>query len=456
MAQIDPQSLRDAANKHLWMHNRDWTETADQGGPMVVATGEGIRVTDTEGNTWIDVNGGYSSVNVGYGRKEIADAAYAQMLDMPYFPQTSTTAPTVMLAEKLAQITPGSLTRSFLVSGGSEANEMALKVARAYHKRRGEPGRHKVISRRGSYHGATGGVVWLGGGGPGDRLDYEPAPPGFLYAPDPYPYRCELGGESPSECATRCAEAVDKLITSSDPATVAAVIAEPVAAGKVPGDEYWPALRDICDRHGVILIADEIVTGFGRTGKMFGVEHWGVVPDVMAVAKGIVSSYVPIGAAIVREEVADHFAGKDNLFRHVFTFAGHPVAAAAALKNIEIIEDEGLVANSADVGGYFKEQLEGLKVDHSTVGHVAGQGLHLRVDFVGNADTGEAFASELEIDRRLNEKFKSHGLILRTGSDAMVLGPPLCITRDEVDEIVHAVDLSLWEVEGELGIGRMA
>ena len=449
------QSLRDAALDHLWMHNRDWTEMAEEGGPLVIAEGDGIRVTDTDGKTWIDVNGGYLSVSVGYGRAEIAEAAYEQMLKIPYFPQTTTTPPMAMLAEKLARIAPGSLTRVFPVSGGSEANETALKIARAYHRRRGEPGRYKVISRKGSYHGATGGVLWLGGDA-ASRFDYEPPPPGLVYAPQPNPFRCELGGETPSECAVRCAEAVERLIVDHNPATVAAVIAEPVASAMVPGDEYWPSLRDICDKYGVVLIADEVVTGFGRTGRMFGVEHWDVVPDIMSVAKGIVSSYLPIGATIVREEIADHFTGKDRHFRHVFTFSGHPVAAAAALKNIEIIETEGLVENSASVGAYFKEQLEGLIVDHPAVGGVQGVGLLMRMELVSDRDTKQVFLEDLKVADRLNEKFKKHGLILRAGGEAITFGPPLCISREEVDEIVHAVDLSLWELEGDLGIARMA
>ena len=455
MTTADTQSLRDTALAHLWMHNRDWTQMAEEGGPLVIAEGSGIRVTDTDGGSWIDVNGGYSSVNVGYGRTEIAEAAYEQMLKIAYFPQTTTTPPMARLAEKLAQIAPGSLSRVFPVSGGSEANETALKIARAYHRRRGEPGRYKIISRKGSYHGATAGVIWLGGENK-SRFDYEPAPPGMVYAPQPDPYECELGGETPSECAVRCAEAVERLIDYHNPATVAAVIAEPVAGGIVPGDEYWPMLRDICDKHGVLLIADEVVTGFGRTGKMFGVENWDVVPDVMSIAKGIVSSYLPIGATVARDEIADLFTGKDKELRHVFTFSGHPVAAAAALKNIEIIESEGLVENSAVVGAYLKEQLEGLMVDHPTIGGVQGIGLQLRMELVSDRATKERFPKDVEVADRLNDKFKSHGLILRAGGKAINFGPPLCITKEEVDEIVHAIDLSFWELEGDLGIARMA
>ena len=446
----DTESLRRSAFEHLWMHNRDWVQTAEEGGPTIIVEGEGIRVTDSEGKTWIDVNGGYASVNVGYGRTEIAEAAREQMMKLSYFPQTTVTEPLVKLVEKLAQLAPGSLERSWPVSGGSEANETAIKIARSYHKRRGEAGRYKVISRRGSYHGATGGVMWLGS--VSGKSDYEPVYPGMVYAPQPNPYRCELGGQTPSECASRCAQAVDDLIEFHGAKTVAAVIAEPVAAGPgaaVPGDEYWPMLRQICDRHGVLLIADEVVCGFGRTGRMFAMEHWDVVPDLMTVAKGVTSSYLPFASAIATKEVADVFVGKDNVFPQALTFGGHPVTAAAALRNIQIIEDEGLVQNSADVGAYFLDQLHLLREDHSIIGDTRGLGLMLAIDLVSDRETKAEFPTEFHLEDKLNERFESQGMILRTGGNVINLSPPLCIKRGEVDEIVTNLDRAIGEVEQE-------
>ena len=454
----DYEALKKASLRYLWMHNRDWIQMAEKGDPTVIVGGEGIKVTDSSGKTWIDVNGGYNSVNVGYGRTEIAEAAYEQMLKITYFSSGTTTVPTIKLAKKLAEITPGSLSRVFPVSGGSEATETALKIARAYHKRRGESGRYKVISRRGSYHGTTGGVLWLGSMVAQPRADWEPAYPGTIYAPQPIPYRCELGGQSPSECAVRCAQAIEDLILFHQPETVAAVIAEPVSnpmGAVVPGDEYWPMLREICDKYGVLLIDDEVISGFGRTGKMFAIEHWDVVPDIMVVAKGIISSYLPLAATIVKKEVADYFGGEDNHLRHMLTFSGHPVSAAASLKNIEIMEKERLVENSADVGAYFKEQLEGFKVDHPIVGDVRGLGLMQAVELVQDHDTKAAFPPETNIPARLSQKFRKRGLILCISTNVIQIGPPLCITKDEVDEIVHAIDLSLWELEGELGFTAM-
>ena len=449
----DTQDLRQSALEHLWMHNLGWIQMAEEGGPIIPVDGKGIRVTDSEGRSWIDVNAGYCSVNVGYGRTEIAEAAYQQMLDISYFPQGTTTTPLVHLVEKLAQITPGNLERTWSVSGGSEANETAIKIARAYHKRRGESGRYKIISRRGSYHGATAGVLWMGGTKLTERSDYEPAYPGMVYAPHPNPYRCELGGKTPSECAVRCAQAIEDLIVFHGPKTVAAVIAEPLAMASgaaVPGDEYWPMLREICNKYGVLLIDDEVICGFGRTGKMFGVEHWGVVPDIMTVANGLTSTYLPYGAAIVTRDVADAFAGQGNTFYMSLTYGGHPVAAAAALKNIEIIENEGLVQRAADMGLYVLGRLHSLKEEHPIIGDVRGIGLMLSMELVSDCRTKASFHKELNVEARLNKKFYQRGLILRCQGPYINVTPPLCIERSEVDEIVSAIDGALGEIESEL------
>lgn len=449
---IDTEQVRQSALEHLWMHNRDWVQMAENGEPLVIVGGEGIRVTDSEGREWIDAHGGYASVNAGYGRTEIAEAMRDQMKRLAYFPQGSTTEPLVNLVEKIAELTPGDLERSWPVTGGSEANETAIKIARAYQKRRGEPGRYKIISRRGSYHGALGAVLWTGGNA--ERQDYEPAFPGMVYAPQPNSYRCEFGGVTPSECAVRCAQAVEDLILFHGPSTVAAVLAEPIASTPViPGDEYWPMLRQICDRYGVVLIADEVINGFGRTGKMFAMEHFDVVPDILTMAKGITSSYLPLANTIVTPQIADAFAGSDNIFRQALTFGGHPVTAAAALANIEIIEREGLVENSADVGAYMLEQFEGLKEDHESIGDVRGIGLLVGMEFVKDRDTRAPFPEEAQLSEKLTDAFREERLILMGGNGRTVsMGPPLCMTRSDVDEVAARLDRAIGNVEKTLTI----
>lgn len=447
------EDLRRAALDYLWMHNRSWIDMAEHGEPLIMVEGDGIRVKDSEGRTWIDPNGGYVSVNVGYGRIEIAEAAREQMRKISYYPQGTTTEPLIRLAEKLAAIAPGSMERVFPVNGGSESTETAIKIARAYHKRNGQPSRYKIISRRHSYHGATGGVLAMAGSGGGDRSDYEPFYPGMIYAPQPSPYRCELGGTTPSECAVLCANAVEDLILMHGPETIAAFIGEPVssnAGNAAPGDEYWPMIRDMCDRYGILLVADEVICGYGRTGRWFGINNWNIEPDIMGTAKGIVSSYLPFAATVAKKEIADAFAGDDNYFRMTNTFGGHPVAAAAALKNIEIIESEGLVENSARMGEYFREQLRDLQQDHSFMGDVRGLGLMNTVELVSDRETKADFDPDLRVQERLGDLFYDKGLILKPVGQFINMGPPLCITTGDIDEIVNILDDSFRELTAEV------
>lgn len=451
------QELRVAANRHVWLDDHDWSRTEANGGPKIAAKGDGVRVTDSEGRSWIDASGGQGAVNIGYGRTEFGDIVYEQAAAINYMPQRSAIPSTIDLVRKLAEITPGTLSRTFPVSSGAEANETAIKVARAYHKRNGEPARYKIISRFGSYHGDLGLVQWLGSSPDHRNADYEPAYPGMVYAPQPNVYRFGNGDLSPSECAVRSAKAVEDLIKFHQPSTVAAVIAEPVTNdGIVPGPEYWPMLREICNEYGVVLIADEVTTGLGRTGKMFGVDHWGVEPDIMTMAGGLSGGYMPIGATTATTSIADRFATTDSLFRHVFTFAGHPVACAVALKSIDIIESEGLVENAATTGEYLMEALTTLTGDHPIVGDVRGLGLLCAIELVSERTTKAGFDPKLRMADRLTAKFGERGLILPVRGNVIPITPPLTTTRAEIDEIMHAIDLALWEIEGELGIASMA
>ena len=435
-----------SALDHLWMHNRSWAADAERGGPRVITQGRGVFVTDSDGREWMDVNGGYMCVNIGYGRRELADAMREQMERLVYFPQGAATEPMAKLAAKLAELAPGSLERSWPSTGGSEANETAIKIARAYHRRRGEPGRYKIISRRGSYHGALGATMWLGGGGAGgDREDYEPAHPGMIYAPQPDDFADGAGASQ------RAAQAVDDLIEFHGAQTVAAVIAEPVsssAGAAVPADDYWPALRQICDRHGVVLIADEVITGFGRTGTMFAMERWGVAPDIMTMAKGITSSYVPMANTMVTAEIADAFAGEDNIFRQALTFGGHPVTAAVALKNIEIIESEGLVENSRRMGERLMASLNALADEHPMIGHARGLGLLISAELFADRDSRARFPKEARMGERLRDAFEAEGLLHSPSGERVVLGPPLCITEAEADELAARLDRAFGRVGG--------
>jgi len=449
------KSLQESALEHLWVYLREPSDMAEKGDPTIFVSGEGVHVTDALGNTSIDGMSGLWLKNVGYGRKEIADAAYEQMLNLTYMPLGTTTEPTIRLAEKISQIAPGDMTRSFFTSGGSEAVETALKLSRAYFKRVGEPNRTKFISRKGSYHGATMGALALGGSHLYPKLDYEPLMPGVFHVPQPLPYRCEFGGETPQECAELCVNAVEEMIKFQDPETIAAVFAEPISSPMgcaVPGDNYWPRLREICDRYGVLLIADEVITGFGRTGKMFATEHWGVVPDMMTVAKGITSGYIPMGGCITRGEISDAFIGSQKAsFKHVITFGGHPVAAAAALKNIEIMEEEGMVENAAKQGAYLLDGLNEMKEKYQMIGDVRGLGLFCGLELVADRETKEYFPAEADLANRITQGFAENGLLLR-GGDRMNVAPPLCITSSEVDDLVTIMDKVFDQVSKDLGV----
>ena len=449
------KSLQESALEHLWVYLREPSDMAEKGDPAIFVSGEGVHVTDALGNTSIDGMSGLWLKNVGYGRKEIADAAYEQMLNLTYMPLGTTTEPTIRLAEKISQIAPGDMTRSFFTSGGSEAVETALKLSRAYFKRVGEPNRTKFISRKGSYHGATMGALALGGSHLYPKLDYEPLMPGVFHVPQPLPYRCEFGGETPEKCAELCVNAVEEMIKFQDPETIAAVFAEPISSPMgcaVPGDNYWPRLREICDRYGVLLIADEVITGFGRTGKMFATEHWGVVPDMMTVAKGITSGYIPMGGCITRGEISDAFIGSQKAsFKHVITFGGHPVAAAAALKNIEIMEEEGMVENAAKQGAYLLDGLNEMKEKYQMIGDVRGLGLFCGLELVADRETKEYFPAEADLANRITQGFAENGLLLR-GGDRMNVAPPLCITSSEVDDLVTIMDKVFDQVSKDLGV----
>ncbi len=448
----DTEAIRQASLKYQWMHNADWTEMGETGEPIVMVSGKGVRVTDSTGKTWLDAHGGYTSVHLGYGQDEIADAAYEQLCKITFFPSGTTTVPVVELAEKLASMTPGNLNRVFPGAGGSEANETAIKITRAYHKRRDEAGRYKIISRKFSYHGTTAGVMGLGNNATDFSLsDFEPMAPGMIHVPHPNHYRDELGGRTPSETAVKSAQAVEDAILMHGADTVAAFIGEPISqpsGAPVPAPEYWPMVREICDRYGVVLICDEIITGFGRTGKMFGIEHFGIEPDMMTMGKGVISSYLPLAATVVSDDIAEYF-GSDNIF-HAITASGHPVTAAAALKNLEILEREAYVENSRVQGEYLKAGLTELMDRHTIVGDVRGLGLLIGVEIVADRTTKQRFPKTAGLAARLNAAFRKQGLILQSDGNIITVGPPICITRDECDEIISGVDASLSEVEAGL------
>jgi adenosylmethionine-8-amino-7-oxononanoate aminotransferase len=413
-------------------------------------------VEDAEGERWFDTLSGLWLVNIGHGRREIADAAYRQMLELAFSPHDTVSPVTAALSARLARLAQDPASRVYFTSGGSEANETALKVAKNYHHLKGEPNRWKVLSRRGSYHGATLACTSLGRGGPAGGsvpAQFGPLVPGNIHVAQASPYKCHLCARD-GDCTLECAKEVERAILHEGPGTVAAFIGEPISAAAgihVPHPDYWPTIREICTRHGVLLIADEVITGFGRTGKMFAMEHWGVKPDIFTVAKGLTSGYLPIGAAVVSGAVADAFLGEGDAFQHLLTFGGNPASCAAALANLDIMENEHMAARSAEMGTYLYERLKTLS-KHKIVGDVrGGLGLLCAIELVQDRATRAPFPKEAKLDKVATMAMREHHLLGRA-NHIIPLAPPLCITREEIDEAVARLDKVVASLGQTLGV----
>jgi putrescine aminotransferase len=441
------------AIRHLWTHRtQDHPWLADE--ELVVDRAEGVWVWTERGKKLMDAFAGLAVVNVGHGRREIAEAIAEQTVRLAYYPTTRqfSNRPAAELAAKLASLTPGDLDVTMFAVSGSEANERSMQIARHYWMARGKPGKHKVISLEGGYHGATMGTYAICGL-PGLAAPYAPLQvPGFVKVKPPYPLR-DRGAGTDAELVARRARELREAILQQDPETVSAVIMEPVLSSGgfiIPPLGWLKAVRAICDELDVLMIADEVITGFGRTGRWFGVEHEAVVPDLMSVAKGITSGYIPLSASIASRRVAGAFAEsstQENV--HPNTYAAHPVACAAALANLQIMEKDHLVENAEAMG---ERLLAGLKAAVGTrkiVGEVRGRGLLVCAEFVEPNGSGSPLA-QAEV-AKLDRKAWDRGAIVYARGHVIRLAPPLCITREEVDQLVDIVAASVAELERELG-----
>ncbi len=443
-----PASVSDAARDHVWVHTLTWDEY-EHGGLHVFDRGEGSTIWDVNGKAYLDGIAGLWVVNAGHGRTEIAEAMAKQASKLAYANAMNfTSTPTAMLAEKLADILPGDLNRIYFSSGGSEAVETALKIAKQVQAMRGFARRYKVIARRRSYHGQTMGALSLTHAK--NEHWYGPFVYGVSHVPHPDRYRSDFGLEG-EEADVMAAKFVEQEIEAQGPDTVAAVIGEPIstAAGvHVPSRIYWQMLREICTKHGVLLIADEVINGFGRTGTMFAIEQYGIVPDIMTMAKGITSGYAPLAATAVSDQVYETFKQQPTVpMGHLLTFGGHPVSCAASLVNLEIFEREDLVRRGAETGAYLKSRLEELRA-HPTVGDVRGTGMVYAVDFVVNKQTKAKFGKDSAFTKRLQEETMRRGLVTRTW-DVMHFAPPLVVTKEEVDRMVEIADEAITVAERE-------
>jgi putrescine aminotransferase len=407
-------------------------------GARVIVRAEGCYLYDSDGERMLDGMAGLWCVNVGYGRRELADVAYRQMLELPYYNSFFQTShpPAIELAKRLVDLTPPQFNRVFFTGSGSEGNDTVLRIVRRYWEILGQPERKVVVSRVNAYHGSTIAGASLGGMGFMHEQGGLPIPD-IVHIPQPYWY-ADGGTLTPAEFGLQAAQALERKIVEVGPHRVAAFIGEPIqGAGGViiPPDTYWPAIQDICRRHGILLVSDEVVCGFGRTGRWFGCEHFGFQPDLMTIAKGLSSGYLPIGGVMVSDKVAEVLIDRGGEFAHGFTYSGHPVACAVASENLAILERENLVTRTRDeTGPYLAAKWREL-AGHPLVGEARSVGLIGALELVKDKATRTFFDKRGEVGTICRDFCFQNGLVMRATRDTMIISPPLVITREQIDEL---------------------
>jgi len=426
-----------------------------------IVKGEGMYLYDDQGNRYIDASGGPIMSNLGHGMKEMAQTLYNQAIKTEYVFRMDFTTPEVESAcTGICEASSGDMERVFLVSGGAEAVETVIKLTRKYHIDAGNPSKFKIISRWMSYHGMTNGAMNLSGF-PFRRQDYTPYISNNFHIPPAYCFRCWFN-KTPEICNLECANALENEILCQGPETVAGFMAEPISGlslcGATPRPDYFKRIREICDKYDVLLLLDEVMTCFGRSGTYYGYEHFETPPDIMALGKGLGGGYFPVGAAVVNAKVYDMIAKNSGSFLSGHTWAGNPMASAIIVKTLEYLEEHQLVKRSAEMGEYFTRQLENLR-SHPSVGDIRGQGLMLGIEFVKNKETKEPLPPEKSFWVILHDLAQEMGLIITSSSgcdrgqagDQVMFGPPFIVKEAQIDEIVEIFDRVLTQAEKEIG-----
>ena len=438
--------------KHLFV---DMSQTkVIQRNPTIIREGRGLVVTDVDGKEYIDALSGIWVVNIGHGNRAVIEAMQEQLERLTFsYPVGTVTEPAIRLAKLLSDIVPAPLTTVKLLSSGSEATETALKLARQYFLQSGHPRKYKVISRYMAWHGATMGALSMSGV-PVLKSPFVPMLEGFVHVPPHSCYRCPYGIAYPT-CRVACARVIEKVIEWEDPETVAAIIVDPVMVAPgilVPPAEYLPIVREICDRHNVLLIFDEVITGFGRTGQLFAMNSFGVVPDIVVLAKGMGSGYAPLAATVCSDRVAAAFWGEaeDHVeFMHGHTFGANPLSATAGLAAIGQLLRTGMLENATRVGAYLQQRGQGL-YKHPLVGEVRGIGMMLGAELVADRATCAPFPASVAPGLMVQAACKRRGLLMRANPNWIALGPPMITTEADVDRIFEIMEAGLAEVEAEL------
>ena len=429
----------------------------------VIVRGKGVFLYDRMGREYLDAVGGIAVVSIGHGVPEVIEAMQMQADQVAFVHGGSfANEPAMAFAEELASWAPPGLERVLLLSGGSEATETAMKLAHQYHLERGKPRKHRIISRWTSYHGNTIGALSMSGR-TAWRKEFTPYLQNFPKIHPPYCYRCPYGQSYP-DCGISCAEDLERVIRLEGAEDIAAFIAEPVigtsAAGVTPPPEYYPRIREICDQHDILFIADEVITGVGRTGKNFGIEHWGVTPDIITTAKGLSSGYVPLAAVILHEKVYNAIAERSGHMTQGFTYSGHPLCSKVGLTVLNYIKAHDLVAQAARVGHHLLRRLESL-TRYPIVGDVRGTGLLLGVEFVADQATKRPFPPERGVTRQIVEACLAEGVMVVPGMGGMIDGaagdhiqisPPYIFSEANVEQLGNALETSIQNVMREIGI----
>jgi adenosylmethionine-8-amino-7-oxononanoate aminotransferase len=423
--------------------------------PMVYVRGRGAMVTDIQGRDYIDGLAGLWNVNVGHGREELGKAAADQMGELAYYScyTGSSNIPAIQLADKLIELAPKNMQAVFFTSGGAESNESAFKTARFYWKAKGKPDKTKIISRFNAYHGVTLQAMSATGMSPYWKM-FEPRVPGFIHIPTCYPYRQD--GAKPGETAGQtAARLLEEAIVREGPDTVAAFIAEPIHGGGgviYPTDDYFPLVRQVCDRHQVLFIADEVITGFCRTGKWFAMEHWKVNPDILSFAKGVSSGYLPLGGIMVSKAIKEAMdtVKLEDRWMHAYTYSGHPTCCAVGIKNLEIMERERLWERAALMGKRLHEGLHAAFDDHPNLGDIrSGKGLLAAVELVEDKATKKMFDPDKKVGPRLMQEMTKRGLVTRARMESIFFSPPLVITEDQLDRMISITRDAVKAVTGK-------
>ncbi|MED1472328.1 aspartate aminotransferase family protein [Bacillus salipaludis] len=439
------ETLLEQDDRYLWHAMKPYNPKAT----IVAQKAEGSWVTDTDGKRYLDAMAGLWCVNVGYGRQELAEAAYEQLKEMAYFPLSQSHVPAIKLAEKLNEML-GDEYVIFFSNSGSEANETAFKIVRQYHQQKGDHNRYKIVSRYRAYHGNSGAALAATGQAQ-RKYKYEPLSAGFVHIAPPDSYRDDTNVSDPHQLQS--VKDIDRVMTWELSETIAAMIMEPIITGGgilVPPEGYMKAAKEICEKHGALLIVDEVICGFGRTGKPFGFMNYGVKPDIITMAKGITSAYLPLSATAVRKEIYEAFkgTGEYDYFRHVNTFGGNPAACALALKNLEIMENEKLFDRSRDLGARVLNDLKNLLQNHPYVGDVRGKGLLIGLELVKDKETKEPL--DVALVNQVIASCKEKGLLIgKNGAtvagynNVLTLSPPLNIEVEDLEFIVKTLTEAL-------------